>query len=184
MSGIRDYFTNGCPFGSTPGPCMEWQLTISTSGGKCLSSATISGALHDVWPPTIAPSLVAMRSKQHQLRNKSLEQLQKWVITVLTGSVKRDYFINMFGFHAIYDIIATSGYEMAIRHNDDIRLFIFSYWLNLIVLAVLAYPVRIFFLQFLKTLWPITRMYSASALNWTICSRWLVATLTETINQK
>jgi hypothetical protein len=51
--------TSGCPFGSTFGPCREWQETMSTSAGKCFSKAAISGALHEVWPPTIAPSFVA-----------------------------------------------------------------------------------------------------------------------------
>ena len=51
--------TNGCPLGSMLGPCKLWQLTISTSCGRCFSNAAISGALHDVCPPTIAPSFVA-----------------------------------------------------------------------------------------------------------------------------
>ena len=51
--------TSGCPFGSTFGPCREWQETMSTSAGKCFSKAAISGALHEVWPPTIAPCFVA-----------------------------------------------------------------------------------------------------------------------------
>lgn len=53
--------TNGCPLGFTFGPCSEWHDTISTSGGKCLSNAASSGALHDVCPPTIAPTLVAVQ---------------------------------------------------------------------------------------------------------------------------
>lgn len=32
---------------------------ISTSSGRCLSKAASSGALQDVWPPTMAPTLVA-----------------------------------------------------------------------------------------------------------------------------
>jgi hypothetical protein len=52
--------TKGCPFGSTFGPCKEWHDTISTSSGRNLSNAATSGALQEVWPPTIAPSLVAI----------------------------------------------------------------------------------------------------------------------------
>lgn len=51
--------TKGWPRGSTLGPCKEWQDTMSTSLGRCSSKALISGSLHDVWPPTMAPSLVA-----------------------------------------------------------------------------------------------------------------------------
>jgi hypothetical protein len=36
-----------------------------TSLGKCFSNASISGALHDVCPPTMAPTLVAMRQCQY-----------------------------------------------------------------------------------------------------------------------
>lgn len=49
----------GWPLGSTFGPCREWHDTIWTSGGRFFSNAAISGALHDVWPPTIAPCFVA-----------------------------------------------------------------------------------------------------------------------------
>lgn len=49
----------GCPVGLTPGPCSEWIGIIETSSGRWASKAAISGALHDVWPPTIAPTLVA-----------------------------------------------------------------------------------------------------------------------------
>ena len=41
---------------------------------------------------------------------------------VLTRSVKRDYIVNMFCFHAINNIIATPGHKMAIRHNGNIGL--------------------------------------------------------------
>lgn len=58
--------TSGCPLGSTLGPCKLWQLTISTSSGRCFSKAAISGALHDVCPPTIAPNLVAIPSQRCQ----------------------------------------------------------------------------------------------------------------------
>lgn len=51
--------TRGCPAGFTFGPCSEWHDTTSTSGGKCLSNASSSGALQEVCPPTIAPTLVA-----------------------------------------------------------------------------------------------------------------------------
>lgn len=32
---------------------------METSEGRCFSKAAISGALHEVWPPTIAPNFVA-----------------------------------------------------------------------------------------------------------------------------
>lgn len=56
MGNIR---TSGWPFVATVGPCSEWQETICTSSGRYRSNAARSGALTDVWPPTIAPTLVA-----------------------------------------------------------------------------------------------------------------------------
>lgn len=52
--------TSGWPLGSTLGPCREWQGTMSTSGGRCASNAAISGALHEVCPPTMAFIFVAV----------------------------------------------------------------------------------------------------------------------------
>ena len=60
MTGHGKERTSGWPRESTPGACREWQLTISTSGGRYFSNAAISGALQDVWPPTIAFVLVAI----------------------------------------------------------------------------------------------------------------------------
>lgn len=51
--------TNGWPLGLTDGPWREWIDIISTSSGKCLSKAASSGALHEVCPPTMAPTFVA-----------------------------------------------------------------------------------------------------------------------------
>lgn len=51
--------TRGWPLGSTLGPWREWQETMSMSAGRYFSKAAISGALVEVWPPTMAPSLVA-----------------------------------------------------------------------------------------------------------------------------
>ena len=51
--------TSGWPFVGTVGPCNEWQETICTSSGKYFSKASHSGALTDVWPETMAPTLVA-----------------------------------------------------------------------------------------------------------------------------
>jgi hypothetical protein len=55
----RVILTSGWPLGSTLGPWREWHETMSTSAGRCFSNAAISGALQDVWPPTIAPCFVA-----------------------------------------------------------------------------------------------------------------------------
>lgn len=41
------------------GPCNEWQETICTSSGRYFSKASFSGALTEVCPATIAPTLVA-----------------------------------------------------------------------------------------------------------------------------
>ena len=51
--------TSGWPFVGTVGPCNEWQETICTSSGRYFSNASRSGALTDVWPATMAPTLVA-----------------------------------------------------------------------------------------------------------------------------
>jgi hypothetical protein len=51
--------TSGWPRGDTVGPCREWHDTMWTSWGRCLSKASFSGALTDVWPATIAPTFVA-----------------------------------------------------------------------------------------------------------------------------
>jgi hypothetical protein len=51
--------TRGWPAVLTPGPWREWHETMSTSDGRCSSKAAISGALQEVWPPTIALSFVA-----------------------------------------------------------------------------------------------------------------------------
>ena len=53
--------TSGWPRGSTFGPWREWHEMICTSSGRCFSKAAISGALQEVWPPTIAPCLVAVK---------------------------------------------------------------------------------------------------------------------------
>ena len=45
---------------------------------------------------------------------------------ILTRSIKRYYVVNVFCFHAINDIIATSGNKMAVRHDNNIRLDIFN----------------------------------------------------------
>jgi len=51
---------SGCPDGETLGPCREWQQIMSMSDGRCFSKAAISGALQEVWPPTMAPCFVAV----------------------------------------------------------------------------------------------------------------------------
>lgn len=56
--------TRGCPNGDTVGPCSEWHDTMCTSGGRYFSNAIFSGALTDVWPETIAPTLVAVRVEE------------------------------------------------------------------------------------------------------------------------
>ena len=53
--------TRGWPNGETVGPCREWHDTMWTSSGRYFSNAAFSGALTDVWPETIAPTLVAAR---------------------------------------------------------------------------------------------------------------------------
>jgi hypothetical protein len=40
---------------------------ILTSLGKFFSKASISGALHEVWPPTMAPTLVATHTCQYNV---------------------------------------------------------------------------------------------------------------------
>lgn len=58
--------TRGCPRGETVGPCKEWQETICTSLGKYFSKAARSGALTEVCPATMAPSLLATKQKQRR----------------------------------------------------------------------------------------------------------------------
>src|SRR5690606_22320738 len=58
--------TRGWPRGSTLGPWREWQEMISASGGSQRSKALISGSLQEVWPPTIAPTLVAAQLVRDQ----------------------------------------------------------------------------------------------------------------------
>ena len=65
---LREGLTSGCPLESTSGPCSEWHEIIRTSSGRYFSNAAISGALHDVCPPTMAPSLVAAQKSERNVR--------------------------------------------------------------------------------------------------------------------
>jgi hypothetical protein len=98
--------TRGWPRGSMLGPWREWQETMSTSSGRCFSKAAISGALHDVWPPTIAPCLVA---------GQKLVMSQNWLWSRgHTWPIHCNYLVNRGCFHIVDDIITCSGYEVTI----------------------------------------------------------------------
>ena len=51
--------TRAWPSGATVGPWSEWIETMWTSLGRYFSNASRSGAFTEVWPETIAPTLVA-----------------------------------------------------------------------------------------------------------------------------
>jgi hypothetical protein len=51
--------TRGWLIGETVGPWREWHDTMCASEGRYLSKAFFSGALTEVWPATMAPTLVA-----------------------------------------------------------------------------------------------------------------------------
>jgi hypothetical protein len=102
--------TKGCPLGSTFGPCREWQVNISTSSGRYFSNAVISGALQDVWPPTTAPTLVAIISYNNWTGN--------------TWSICLDDLVDIFCFHGIENQITPSRYKMSILNNVDRTVYI------------------------------------------------------------
>jgi hypothetical protein len=104
--------TNGCPFGFTPGPCNEWHGIISTSVGKCFSNAAISGALHEVCPPTMAPSFVA----------ELVSEASTQSIMRQTRPIFSHYTINILRLNAVDDVVATSRNKVAIRINCYILL--------------------------------------------------------------
>lgn len=58
---IPSEHTKAWPTGDTLGPCKECKDMMETSWGRCLSNASLSGALTDVCPATIAPSFVAAK---------------------------------------------------------------------------------------------------------------------------
>jgi hypothetical protein len=102
--------TRGWPLGLTPGPWREWHGTISTSSGKCFSNAAISGALHEVWPPTIAPSFVAAQIRYLGV----IEPFRRH-----TRAIFSDDAVDVFGFNTIDDVVTATRDEMAIRIDLD-----------------------------------------------------------------
>ena len=108
--------TKGWPLGSTLGPCSEWHDMISTSDGRCFSKAAISGALQDVWPPTMAPCLVA-KAVRHLQREQSTR----------TRSILGNNVIYGFRFYAVYYVVARPWNQMTIWIYEYIFLKSFSY---------------------------------------------------------
>lgn len=121
--------TSGCPFGLTLGPCSEWHDTISTSAGRCFSNAASSGALQEVWPPTMAPTLVAFFPRVRytgplQQDGSSLgSNGSKHTWPVLCHDPVDDA-----GLYTVKNEIANSGNEMAIREYGDPLLYTMSVW--------------------------------------------------------
>ena len=107
--------TKGCPRGETVGPWREWHDTIWTSSGRCFSNAAFSGALTEVCPATMAPTLVANAgSSTHE-----------WTVTdhfaVRTRTIFSDNSINKFGFDGIDDEIRGPGYVVTIGKDGYAR---------------------------------------------------------------
>jgi hypothetical protein len=91
---------------------------MSTSSGRCFSNAAISGALQDVWPPTIALCFVAITALVPVTGEEVFDR------SLRTRSVLSNHFVNGCGLNIVDYIVACPGYEMAIREYLDIFLWI------------------------------------------------------------
>jgi hypothetical protein len=121
--------TRGWPLGSTPGPWREWHDTILTSAGRCFSKASISGALHEVWPPTMAPTLVAVQS-QSKLGRESRKHTRP--------KCPHDG-VNVLRFDAVDDVVAAAGDKVAGSHNLNFGLERLS---MLLLVKYIGYPTK------------------------------------------
>lgn len=125
--------TSGWPLGSTCGPWREWQDMMSTSAGSQRSKAAISGSLHDVWPPTMAPTLVAVSehqgsglasfSKAYENEMKRKKKRCKAWESPHTLAVHLHHGVYCRGFDVVQDVIACSGYEGAVTANLYVVLY-------------------------------------------------------------
>ena len=73
---------------------------MCTSSGRCCSNAIRSGALTDVWPATIAPTLVA--------DDNGLDPLEDVTTVSLTGSELSDNFVDDLCLYGVNDEIRSS----------------------------------------------------------------------------
>lgn len=95
---------------------------ISTSSGRCFSKAAISGALQEVWPPTMAPCFVAMES----FVSTSLHIAE--VRSQHTRTILGSNLVNRSSLHVVDDIITGSRDEMSIWEYLDSFLWISQPW--------------------------------------------------------
>jgi hypothetical protein len=88
---------------------------MSTSDGRCFSKASISGALHEVWPPTMAPILVAgiVSRAGHIPAEHQGEH---------TWTIFSDDTVNVLGFNTVNDVVTGSRYEMAVGEHVNTLL--------------------------------------------------------------
>lgn len=84
-----------------------------TSFGRYLSKACISGALQEVWPPTIAPTLVAA----HLLVQRSVGIREDH-----TRAESLHDRINVLCLNTVNDEVAAAGHKMASLHNLNVGL--------------------------------------------------------------
>lgn len=94
---------------------------METSGGRCFSKAAISGDLHEVWPPAMAPSFVARRSGPCQIAVAGKGEGEAEAFTTGEGkgggrtwAVLGYHGINDGSFDAVHDVVACASHQVTV----------------------------------------------------------------------